>query len=196
MITQKLDVTAVHFRRMKEIHDQWPGPKCVVQFDPQVYREQAQRAAGLCGLEWSDAAFAAAYDASCRHHEAVAIDHTAQAAFEALTGNRAHSPVAEGLPQLLADAAMRESTLQKRRSLWRQERDAAREECHTAWREVASRGEQIVALAEIVAKTAPLEARLAQKTYELDLIRNSRTWRVREALVNVLHGERKTHAGT
>ena len=129
---QALDVTAVHFRRMKEICDQWPGPRRVVQFDPQICGVQLQRAAELCGLNWSDAAFAEVYDASCRHHEAAVIDHPAQAAFEALAGLPASPPSAESYRRLLADAATREATLRQRRDLRREQRDAARQERDTA----------------------------------------------------------------
>ena len=111
-----------------------------MQFDPQVCGSQLQRAAELCGLDWSDAAFAEVYDASCRHHEAAVIDHPAQAAFEALTGLPSSQPHGENDRQLLADAAVREATLRQRRDLRRQERDAARQECDRtcdAWQEVA-----------------------------------------------------------
>ena len=53
---------------------------------------------------------------------------------------------------------------------------------------------KIAALRQIVARIPPLEARLEQTTYELDLIRNSRTWRAREALVNVLGRGRRGNA--
>jgi hypothetical protein len=197
---QALDVTAVHFRRMKEIRDQWPGARCVVQFDPQFHALQLQRAAELCGLEWSDAAFAEVYDASCRHHAPAAIDHPAQAAFEALAGLPSSPPCAEGYRQLLADAAMREATLRRRRDLCRQERDDARQERYAtqqerdtarqerdaARQEVAWLRQENAALRTTAAEVPPLQARLSQTTYDLSLIRNSRTWRVRKALVSVL----------
>ena len=72
---EALDVIAVHFRRMREIRDRWAGPQATVQFDPEAYRCQVQQASELCGLDWSDDAFAESYDASCRHHEAAVVDH-------------------------------------------------------------------------------------------------------------------------
>ncbi len=184
---QALDVTAVHFRRMKDICDQWSGPWCVVQFDPQVCGLQLRRAAELCGLNWSDSAFAEVYDASCRHHEAAVVDHPAQAAFEALAGPGSSRRSAGNDRQLLADAAVREATLRQRRDLRRQERDTAR------W-EVAALQHENASLRQTVATIPPLQARLAQTTYDLNLIQNSRTWRAREALANVMRfGRAATH---
>ena len=87
---------------------------------------------------------------------------------------------------------MREATLRQRRDLRRQSSDAARQDTPAAAaRRRPGRGRCALwhendALQAIVATIPPLEARLAQTTYELGLIQNSRTWRVREALVNVL----------
>ena len=61
-------------------------------------------------------------------------------------------------------------------------------------RETAELRQYIAALEETVARIPPLEVRLAQTTYEIGLIRNSRTWRVREALVNVLKFRRRDDA--
>ena len=191
---QALDVTAVHFRRMKDICDQWSGPWCVVQFDPQVCGLQLRRAAELCGLNWSDSAFAEVYDASCRHHEAAVVDHPAQAAFEALAGPGSSRRSAGNDRQLLADAAVREATLRQRRDLRRQERDTARQERDTARWEVAALQHENASLRQTVATIPPLQARLEQTTYDLNLIQNSRTWRAREALANVMRfGRAATH---
>ena len=191
---EALDVIAVHFRRMREIRDRWAGPQATVQFDPEAYRCQVQQASELCGLDWSDDAFAESYDASCRHHEAAVVDHPAQAAFEALTGPPSHPPPVENHRRLLADAAMRETTQRQQRDLRCQERDVARAERDAAWEMANARWHEINALREIVATIPPLEARLNQTNYELGLIRSSRTWRVREALAHALHCERKIHA--
>ena len=49
-----LDVTAVHYRRMKEILHRWRGDRAVLQFDPQALARQAPRAAAACGLPWGE----------------------------------------------------------------------------------------------------------------------------------------------
>ncbi|HEY1598103.1 MAG TPA: hypothetical protein VGG64_00775 [Pirellulales bacterium] len=167
---QALQVSAIHFRRMKDILDQWSGPAAVVQFEPQIYSLQARQAAELCGLLWSDTALAEAYDASCRHHEASTIDDPAQWAFEAL----AHLPPgmhdAENFRRLLADSEAREAILRKTRELRRQERDAAQQ---TA----ALLQNENTALRQAATEAVPPQPRRTQATCPLDLDPNSRRWR-------------------
>jgi hypothetical protein len=200
---QALETTAVHFRRMKEILDRWPAASAVAQFDPLVCRGQLQRAAELCGLNWSDEAFAEVYDTSCRHHEVAVVDHPAQAAFEALLGAQevTATPSSENALRLLADAAAREATLHHYRESYdsiRQARDVAQREVDGLWNYVAALKEDSAALRRITATIPPLEARLAQTNYELSLIQNSKTWRAREALVHVFRFGRQaaTHQET
>jgi hypothetical protein len=197
---QALDVTAVHFRRMREIRDQWPGDSAVVNFDPAVHEAQFRLAAELCGLDWSDAAFAEVYDAACRHHLSAAIDHPAHAAFDALrgtsagwtpasveqSGNGFNSPSCPDDRQLRADAAAREAMLHHYRVLTNAERDSARQERDAAREKVAELWGYIGAMERTIATIPPLQAQLAQTSQELELIQNSRTWRVRETLVRVL----------
>jgi hypothetical protein len=197
-----LDVTAVHFRRMKEILDQWSGPAAVVRFDPQVYGAQARQAAELCGLDWSDAALAESYDASCRHFEATTIDHPAQAAFDALAGLPSSQPGADDLRKLLADATAREAMLRQNKELRQQERDAAREERDWArYERDVARHEKLTLqhqnthLQQRADMVPPLETQLAQASLDLDLIRRSRIWRAREALVGAWRFTRRDHEG-
>ncbi len=68
-----LDVTAVHFRRMKQIFDQWPGNRAVLQFEPRAFARRAPAAAAMCGLEWDPAGLADLYDPQSRHHSPVRI---------------------------------------------------------------------------------------------------------------------------
>jgi hypothetical protein len=187
---QALNVTAVHFRRMKEIRDQWPGPCCAAQFDPRVCGKQLQQAAALCGLPWSDTALADVYDASCRHHEAAVIEHPAQVAFEALAGPSSGQPSGDNDRQLLADALAREAILRRRRDFRRQEQDVVRQELVDLYQYIAALQKRIDELerdkADLQRAVQPLEASLCQANHQLGLMRNSRTWRIRAALVNVL----------
>lgn len=164
--SQALEVIAIHFRRMKDICDQWAGPKAVVQFDPQVYREQMCRAATICGLPWSDSILAEVYDASCRHYESAAVEHPAQAAFEALAGLPHKAPDVVDLRRLLADATSRETFWQRECDIRQQERDAVRQELEAAKQRLVS---------------AELERNEA--IVRLDLIQRSRMWRFRNMMV-------------
>jgi hypothetical protein len=187
---QALDVVAVHFRRMKEIADQWRGPSAIVRFCPESYGFQARQTAELCDLAWSDSALSDVYDASCRHHETTPIDHPAQAAFEALAGLPPSRLEATDRDRLLIDTSIREATLQRTRAAYRQDRDAARQT-------VALLEQENAALRQTAARVSALEARLAHTTHSLELIQNSRTWRSRQAVVDMLrfrrHGPRSDH---
>ena len=176
---------------MKDILDQWSGPSAVVRFCPRAYGLQARQAAELCGLAWSDSALADVYDASCRHHEATTIDHPAQVAFEALAGLPPSRIEACDLKQLLVDTSMRESTLQRTCEAYRQDRNAARQA-------ISSLEHENAALRETAAMIPALEVRLAHTAHSLELIQNSRTWRLRQAVVGLLrlrrHNPRANHA--
>ena len=174
-----LDVTAVHFRRMKEITDSWPGPSAIVRFDPQDYAVQAQQAIEICGLEWSNEAFGQVYDASCRHFEAQCVDHPAQQAFEQLAGLTPGRLNEESLKHLARDGSKRETTLRQRWLTIAQERDAARQEAASLYYENQELRQRIEAV-EV------LEAQLARTTFERDLIRGSRLWRLRTKVVSAL----------
>src|SRR5262249_50618925 len=106
--TQALDVTAIHFRRMADILDHWEGPSSVPCFEPEAYGQQIQKAVELCGIDWSEAALAASYDATCRHYTAAPVEHAAQAAYERLAGLPPRAASADDLLRLLTDAAKRE----------------------------------------------------------------------------------------
>jgi hypothetical protein len=122
-----LDITAVHYRRMKEILDRWPGERAVLQFEPRSFARQARHAAAVCGLPWDEPALAEVYDPMCRHHAPAKIVHEAQELYEQLGAegngsgreNRTVAAVespkeAERAPALTADMALREQLLQRR----------------------------------------------------------------------------------
>ncbi len=181
---QALDVAAVHFRRMKAILDGWSGPAAVVRFDPDVYGEQARHAAEICGLRWSDAALAECYDASCRHFEATVIDHPAQAAYEALAGLPPSRPSVDDLRRLLADAAARERLIHQNLADREEQVEQARQENAALQQENASLRQR----AEMV---PPLEEELARTALDLQLVRGSRTWRARGAVISAFRFSRQ-----
>ncbi len=108
-----LDLTAVHYRRVKEILDSWRGDRAVLQFEPQTLAQQGPRAAAACGLPWDDSAIAEIYDSKCRHHAPAVVAHAAQALYEQLCGSAA-SIDTDNERTLNADMAMREQLLQRR----------------------------------------------------------------------------------
>jgi hypothetical protein len=108
-----LDVTAVHFERMLEILDRWPGDRALVRFDMRVFRDDLRRAAAVCGLPWRDEALDGVYDAECKHHDPVAITHPAQALFDRLSGQESPLGGAEHLVRLERDATIRETTVRE-----------------------------------------------------------------------------------
>jgi chromosome segregation ATPase len=106
-----LDVTAVHFKRLIEIQENWPGASALVRNDVQVLGEDLRRAAGTCGLPWSDEICAAVYDRSCKHYEAAVVTHPVEALFQRL----AHSAAGlqfQNLSRIERDTAAREKLLQ------------------------------------------------------------------------------------
>jgi hypothetical protein len=172
---------------MNEVRDRWPGATAVVRFDPAVYAAEVRRAAEVCGLAWSDSALAETYDGSCRNHEAAVIDHPAQAAYESLAGLPPTACGADDLRRLLDDAAAREATLRLRH-------DPLVDECRALAQQLAAARGEIAALKPVADLAVRLDARLAETKYELALIRNSRTWRLRDALVGAFGlGSRTRH---
>lgn len=109
-----LAVTAVHFRRMKGILDEWRGDRAVLQFEPQFYARQAPKAMEICGLKWDESIFSEAYDPGCRHHSPAIIVHEAQSLFEQMGGSEDRLAERENLHKLMADAALREQELRHR----------------------------------------------------------------------------------
>ena len=204
---QALDVTAVHFRRMKEIIDQWPGSSAVVQFDPAVYGAQARQAAELCGLAWSDAALAESYDASCRHFEAAPVEHPAASGIRRAGRTAAQRANHERFSAAFGRRRRRGGRVAARQeecTVAREERDAA---CYQ--REVA-RYERDVALHECGrlqnverAPSSPSRHGVAAGARNSagwranwTLIRGLRTWRVHQAVSGAaLHRQNDGHTG-
>jgi hypothetical protein len=138
--------------------------------------DEARRAVQRCGLRWDDAVLQQVYDPDCRHHEASAVLHPAQQAFDELCGPGGGAADPEGCPavpdpwQMLDAAAAREDFFQQRVISLQQQLAALR-------RESSRQIEQLQA-----------EIRRAQYDLvvlgeELALMKGSRTWRLRESLL-------------
>jgi hypothetical protein len=109
-----LDLTAVHFRRMKGILDEWQGDRAVLQFEPQSYARQAPAAVEMCGLKWDESIFAEVYDPACRHHDPTTVVHEAQSLFEQMGGSEGRVAEQDNLRRLRADTAAREQVFRRR----------------------------------------------------------------------------------
>ncbi len=160
-----LDVTAVHYRRMLDIMENWRGDRAVVRFAPQMFAEDLRCAAEICNLAWNAEAAAEAYDGSCRHHEAAAVLHPAEDAYRRIAGLPPAGRDPSNLERLLRDAAAREAILSDRGNHFCAE-------LHT------ERLRHVQVEYELHSKIAELQSELA-------LITNSRTWRWRERMVRL-----------
>jgi hypothetical protein len=138
--TTALDVTAVHFERMLEILDQWPGDRALVRFDMRVFAGDLREAARVCGLPWREEVVTEKYDANCKHHEPVVVTHPAQALYDRLSGLESTLCTAENFARLEADAALRESHV---RSSFGARVDRYRHEINSRMEEIEMRCEQI-----------------------------------------------------
>jgi hypothetical protein len=123
-----LEVTAVNFRRIREICRGWKGRQARVRFDPQFYEQDLRKAAATCGLAWCQEAFGGVYKPAERHHDPARIVHPAQTVFDELSGQAGHAEDSNAMI-LSRDAALREKVLQSQliSSLERYEQTVRRE---------------------------------------------------------------------
>ena len=84
---------------------------------------------------------------------------------------------------------------QQERDAAREERDWARYERDVARHEKLTLQHQNTHLQQRADMVPPLETQLAQASLDLDLIRRSRIWRAREALVGAWRFTRRDHEG-
>lgn len=171
---QSLDLVEVHFKRMQAIRAEFGGDVPLVRFDPRTLLDEARRAVQWCGLRWDDAVFRQVYDPDCRHHEASAVLHPAEQAFDELCrtdgGDPGGRPAALDPWQMLDAAAAREDFFQQR---------------------VISLQQQLAELRrESSRQMDQLHAEIRRGLYdlavlgeELALVKGSRTWRLRESLL-------------
>ncbi|MGO9112927.1 MAG: glycosyltransferase [Thermoguttaceae bacterium] len=121
-----LDVTAVHFERMKSIRDEWQGDHAVLQFEPRIFAQQVPLVVEMCGLKWDESILAETYDPNCRHYSPTMIVHEAQSLFEQMAGSDDRPAEQDNLRQLMTDAAVREQSLRQQIAVVRLENDELR----------------------------------------------------------------------
>ncbi len=170
-----LDVTAVHFQRIKAILADWPGPLARVRFLPEHFVEDLRAACRLFGLAWRDEVHSRALDVAARHHEAAAVAHPVQAVFEQLAELPAQLLTGENAARCEADALLRGRVL--RRSLV----DALQRQQEVEAALAKSQGE----LARTMAELCATEAKAGRLAVELEMTKASRLWRLRELLVRL-----------
>lgn len=172
-----LDATAIHYQRLQGILADWQGESAVVRFDPRVLAEDLHATAGFCRLVWDEQVFAQVYDASCKHHEPAVLAHPAEAAFQQLnrlpTGDSAANH-----ERLERDAAARENMLRGRFLDMEQE-------VHRLMLVVEQNHQQSIQLHQTLAEQWERIAQLELMRDELELIKGSRTWRIREHLARM-----------
>jgi hypothetical protein len=171
---QSLDLAEVHFKRMQAIRAEFGGDVPLVRFDPRTLMDEARQAAERCGLRWDEAVFRQVYDPECRHHEASAVLHPAQQAFDGLCWPGGADP--EGCPaapdtrQMIEAAVAREDFFQERViSLQQQLAELRRESSRQ--------------IEQLQAEIRRAQYDLAVLGGELALMKGSRTWRLRESLL-------------
>jgi hypothetical protein len=172
---QALELVEVHFKRMQAIRAEFGGDVPLVCFDPRTLMDEARRAVQRCGLRWDEAVFRQVYDPDCRHHEASAVLHPAQQAFDELCGPGGTADP-EGCPaapdpwQMLEAAAAREDFFQERVISLQQQLTELRRESSRQIR-------------QLLVEIASAKHDLAVLGGELALMKGSRTWRLRESLL-------------
>jgi hypothetical protein len=165
---QALDLVEVHFRRMQAIRGELGGNVPVVCFDPRTLADETRQVVRRCGLRWDEAIFHEVYDPECRHHEALAVTHPAQQAFEELRGpgggaSPGGGPVLPDPGQMLTIAAAREDFLHGR---------------------VVALEQQLAVLRqENLDQKRLAEQEIALLAGELTLLKGSRTWRLRKSIL-------------
>ena len=184
-----LDVTAAHYKRIAAIAADWPGPLARVRFLPDYFVADLRAASGLLGLAWDEEVCGRVFDAGCKHHEAAAVAHPAQALFEQLAAIPAQEFTRENAARIEKDAAVRQRLL--RRNQVSAEAALAPTQAALAPTQAAlaaAQGELAAVKAELAAvrtelTVAAVEAsRLAD---DLRTIKASRFWQLRESLVAI-----------
>jgi hypothetical protein len=170
-----LEVTAVHYRRMRHVIEGWSGESAVVRFDSDLFTDDLRRLADACHLTWNEELFTQVYDASCRHHEPAPVVHRAEALFRQLGGQSADGGSPATLARLETDAATREDVFCQRLAKLGQELWQLRTQAEQAQQQVAAYAQQ----------QTELQRRIAQLEEEITAIRNSRTWRWHDRVVRV-----------
>ena len=177
-----LDVTAAHYKRIAAIVSDWPGPLARVRFLPEYFREDLRAACRRLGLAWSDEIYSRIFDAESKHHEAACVVHPAQAVFEQLAALPAREPTPENAARVAADALLRERLLRRQQI----ETDERRHQAEVQLAESRSTlAAAQAALSNAQDKFSIIAAKADRLATELDLVRGSRLWRLRNSLVTL-----------
>jgi GT2 family glycosyltransferase len=155
-----LDTAASHYRALQHVVAELPAEVPRITFGGPDYVGQVRRAAEACGLPWSEAAFAAAYDPLCYHQRPAVIRHEAEELFATLDGLPARPVEApDNLERLWRDASAREALLSDRLAAARAEHGATRADLDRTRGELAStRSELETSTGNLAATRADLAA--------------------------------------
>lgn len=182
-----LDVTAIHFRRMRDIRRTWAGEQALVRFDLPLYADDLRRATAMIGLPWDDASFAEMYDTDCKHHDQAYVAHEVQTLYEDLSNTAAdpYSPV--NLVRVEADTTLRERLVRTNLVETRKEYRQLQEE----YRQLEEKFRQLESQREIdlYKSTVELEAERRRTEHyqsEVALIKDSRYWKTKEGVKDAL----------
>lgn len=119
-----LDVTAVHFLRIREILATRPLASNVVRFGTEHFREDLAAAARFCGLEWNEQVASKVFDRECVHQEPAVVLHEAQTLHDEIAGCLSSVPLGGPLAWVQARDArkcerMTHERLQEAIDAWR-----------------------------------------------------------------------------
>jgi len=170
-----LDVTAAHFQRIGAILADWPGSLARVRFLPEYFTEDLRATCRLLDLAWREEVYARVFDVECKHHEAAAVTHPAQAIFEQLAALSPQDLTRSNATRIVTDALLRER-------LVRQNQMNAYQRLQKAELELA---QSQSAMASMQAALAAAEARADRLAADLQMTKASRFWRLRELLVTL-----------
>ncbi|HEX3447739.1 MAG TPA: hypothetical protein VHS97_05770 [Isosphaeraceae bacterium] len=113
-----LDMTAIHFRRLKKILDDWREPTPFVRFGSSSFLDDLAETARHCGLVWDAEKATEMLDAACIHYLAARVPHEAQHVYDSLCGQCALIDHQANQDRLNADSRVCE------RMAWRRVRRA------------------------------------------------------------------------
>lgn len=112
-----LDLTAVHFGRMKAILESVDQATRTIGFGSGSFLDDLAEAARSCGLSWDKEDALRVFDQTCVHHEPATVVHEAQTLYEELGGQRPPHYQAERNGWLLAKDARTCEALTRRLTL-------------------------------------------------------------------------------
>jgi hypothetical protein len=140
-----LDMTAVHFKRLKKILDEWGEPTPFVRFGSSSFLDDLAETARRCGLVWDAEKATEMLDAACVHYLAARVPHEAQHLYDSLCGQCDLFDPHANQDRLNADSRLCE------RMAWRRVRRAeSHDELHRAHEQLRSAHDQVRAAHDLV----------------------------------------------